>query len=65
MKAAELFVTCLENEHVEFMFGVPGEENVDIISALLDSPIKFITTRHEQSSAGNSKNSSRPLKVFD
>jgi hypothetical protein len=48
MKAAELFVKCLENEHVEYMFGVPGEENVDIMDALLESPIKFITTRHEQ-----------------
>lgn len=51
MKAAELFVKCLENEGVEYMFGVPGEENVDIMDALLDSPIKFITTRHEQGAA--------------
>jgi acetolactate synthase-1/2/3 large subunit len=32
-------------------FGVPGEENVDIMDALLGSPIKFITTRHEQGGA--------------
>ena len=51
MKAAELFVRCLENEGVEFLFGVPGEENVDIMDALLDSSIKFITTRHEQGAA--------------
>ena len=51
MKAAELFVKCLENEGVEYMFGVPGEENIDIMDALLDSPIKFITTRHEQGAA--------------
>ena len=51
MKAAELFVKCLENEGVEIVFGVPGEENVDIMDALLDSPIKFITTRHEQGAA--------------
>jgi acetolactate synthase-1/2/3 large subunit len=51
MKAAELFVKCLENEGVEYMFGVPGEENVDIMDALLESPIKFITARHEQGSA--------------
>ena len=51
MKAAELFVKCLENERVEVVFGVPGEENVDIMDALLDSPIKFITTRHEQGAA--------------
>lgn len=51
MKAAELFVKCLENEGVEVVFGVPGEENVDIMDALLDSPITFITTRHEQGAA--------------
>jgi acetolactate synthase-1/2/3 large subunit len=51
MKAAQLFVKCLENEHVEYMFGVPGEENVDIMDALLESPIRFITTRHEQGAA--------------
>ena len=51
MKAAELFVNCLENEGVEFIFGVPGEENVDIMDALIESPIRFITTRHEQGAA--------------
>jgi acetolactate synthase-1/2/3 large subunit len=51
MKASELFVKCLENEDVEYIFGVPGEENVDIMDALLESPIKFITTRHEQGAA--------------
>ncbi|MBV9083726.1 MAG: acetolactate synthase large subunit [Acidobacteriaceae bacterium] len=51
MKAAELFVRCLENEGVEYMFGVPGEENIDIMDALLDSSIRFITTRHEQGAA--------------
>src|SRR4030095_13553877 len=51
MKAAELFVKCLENEGAEYMFGVPGEENVDIMDALLESPIKFITARHEQGAA--------------
>jgi acetolactate synthase-1/2/3 large subunit len=51
MKAAELFVKCLENEEVEYIFGVPGEENVDIMDALLESPIKFITARHEQGAA--------------
>ena len=51
MKAAELFVKCLENEGVEYMFGVPGEENVDIMDALIASPIQFITTRHEQGAA--------------
>src|ERR1700756_3221493 len=51
MKAAELFVKCLENEGVEYIFGVPGEENVDIMDALIESPIRFITTRHEQGAA--------------
>jgi len=51
MKAAELFVRCLENEGVEFIFGIPGEENLDVMDALLDSPIHFITTRHEQGAA--------------
>ena len=44
MKASELFVKCLENEGVEYIFGVPGEENVDIMDALLESPIRFITS---------------------
>ncbi|HUT93542.1 MAG TPA: acetolactate synthase large subunit [Thermoguttaceae bacterium] len=51
MKAAELFVRCLENEGVEFLFGIPGEENVDIMDVLLDSSIRFIATRHEQAAA--------------
>jgi len=51
MTAAELLVKCLENEKVEFIFGVPGEENIDIMDALLESPIKFVTTRHEQGAA--------------
>ncbi len=51
MKAAELFVRCLENEGVEYIFGIPGEENIDVMDALLDSPIRFITTRHEQGAA--------------
>src|SRR5204863_9852726 len=51
MKTAELVVKCLENEGVAFIFGVPGEENVDIMDALLDSSIRFITTRHEQGAA--------------
>ena len=51
MKAAELFVRCLENEGVEYIFGVPGEENIDVLDALIDSPIQFVTTRHEQGAA--------------
>ena len=51
MKSAELFVRCLENEGVEYVFGVPGEENLDLMDALLDSNIRFVTTRHEQGAA--------------
>ena len=51
MKAAELFVRCLENENVEYIFGIPGEENIDVMDALLDSTIKFVTTHHEQGAA--------------
>ena len=51
MKAAELFIRCLENEGVDRIFGIPGEENIDLMDVLLDSPIRFITTRHEQGAA--------------
>ncbi|NOD85875.1 acetolactate synthase large subunit [Ruegeria sp. HKCCD6119] len=51
MKAAELLVKCLENEGVEYIFGVPGEENIDVMDALVDSSIEFVTTRHEQGAA--------------
>ncbi len=51
MKASELFVKCLENENVEYIFGIPGEENLDVMDALLDSDITFILTRHEQGAA--------------
>ena len=51
MNGAELFVKCLESENVEYIFGLPGEENADFMMALLDSKIKFILTRHEQSAA--------------
>ncbi len=51
MNAAELLVRCLEKEGVEFIFGLPGEETLDITDALLDSEIRFITCRHEQGAA--------------
>ena len=51
MTAAELFVRCLENEDVDYVFGIPGEENIDMMDVLLDSKIRFITTRHEQGAA--------------
>ena len=51
MKGGELFVKCLENEGVEYIFGVPGEENIDVLDALIESPIQFVPTRHEQGAA--------------
>ncbi|MFT6969192.1 MAG: acetolactate synthase-1/2/3 large subunit, partial [Cellvibrionaceae bacterium] len=51
VKASDVFVRCLENEGVEYIFGIPGEENIDLIDALIDSPIQFVTTRHEQGAA--------------
>jgi acetolactate synthase-1/2/3 large subunit len=51
MKAAELLVRCLENEAVQLVFGLPGEETLELMDALLDSRIRFIETRHEQGAA--------------
>ena len=51
MKASDLFLRCLEAEGVEYIFGVPGEENADMMISLLDSPIEFIVCRHEQGAA--------------
>ena len=51
MTAAELLVRCLENEGVKYIFGIPGEENLDVMQALRNSSIQFITTRHEQGAA--------------
>lgn len=51
MKASDLFLRCLEAQGVDTIFGVPGEENADIMISLLDSSIEFITCRHEQSAA--------------
>ncbi len=49
--AAQLLVRCLENEGVEYIFGVPGEENLAMMDALLDSSVTFHATRHEQGAA--------------
>ncbi len=52
MKASDLFVKCLEEEGIEYIFGVPGEENADFMMSLEKSDkIKFILTRHEQGAA--------------
>ena len=51
MKAAELFVKCLEEEGVEYIFALPGEENLHLLEAIRKSKIKVIINRHEQCSA--------------
>lgn len=49
---SELIVKCLESEEVDYIFGIPGEENIAFMDVLKNSPsIKFITTRHEQGAA--------------
>ncbi|MCB2054689.1 MAG: acetolactate synthase large subunit [Geminicoccaceae bacterium] len=50
-KASDLFVKCLEAEGVTHIFGLPGEENADLMISLLDSDIRFILCRHEQAAA--------------
>lgn len=51
MKASDLFLKCLELQGVDTMYGVPGEENADLMISLLSHPIRFITCAHEQTSA--------------
>ena len=52
MKASDLLVRCLEEEGIEYIFGVPGEENADFMLSLESSQkIRFIMTRHEQGAA--------------
>jgi acetolactate synthase-1/2/3 large subunit len=52
VKASDLFVKCLEAEGIEYIFGVPGEENADFILSLeASTKIRFILTRHEQGAA--------------
>jgi acetolactate synthase-1/2/3 large subunit len=48
IKTSDLFVQCLEAEGVEYVFGVPGEENLDLLDSLSRSDIKLVLTRHEQ-----------------
>jgi acetolactate synthase I/II/III large subunit len=48
MKTSDLFVAALENEGVEYVFGIPGEENLDFLESLRTSSIRLIITRHEQ-----------------
>jgi acetolactate synthase-1/2/3 large subunit len=51
MKASDLLVKCLEAENVKHIFGVPGEENQDLLFSLEQSEITFVPTRHEQGAA--------------
>ena len=51
MKASDLFVKCLEEEGVTHIFGIPGEENADVMISLNKSPIEFVLCRHEQAAA--------------
>lgn len=48
---ADLLVRCLEAANVRYVFGVPGEENLDLVDALDRSPVQFVSTRHEQGAA--------------
>lgn len=51
MKASDLFVLQLEEEGVEYIFGLPGEENLDFLESLRSSKINLVITRHEQAAA--------------
>jgi acetolactate synthase-1/2/3 large subunit len=48
---AQLIVQCLEAEGVEYVFGIPGEENIGLVDALNDSSIRYVLTRHEQAAS--------------
>src|SRR6201987_5435773 len=50
-KGSDLLVAALENEGVERIFGIPGEENLDVVESLRKSKIELILTRHEQAAA--------------
>jgi acetolactate synthase-1/2/3 large subunit len=50
-KASEVFVECLEAEGVKYVFGIPGEETLDLNESLADSSIDFVPVRHEQGGA--------------
>ena len=51
MKASDLFVRALETEGVRYVFGIPGEENLDLLESLRTSSIQLVLTRHEQAAA--------------
>ena len=51
MKVSELIMRCLEREGVRYIFGLPGEENIDLLEAVLSSQIQFVLTRDERGAA--------------
>src|SRR5271156_3700457 len=48
VKGSDLLVAALKNEGVERIFGIPGEENLDVVESIRESPIELVLTRHEQ-----------------
>jgi acetolactate synthase-1/2/3 large subunit len=50
-KASDVFVQCLEAEGVQYVFGIPGEETLDLNESLADSTVRFVPVRHEQGGA--------------
>src|SRR5437764_6257050 len=50
-RASDVFVDCLEAEGVRYVFGIPGEETLDLSESLSDSSIEFVPVRHEQGGA--------------
>src|SRR5829696_6796128 len=50
-RASDLFVECLEAEGVRYVFGIPGEETLDLNASLADSSVRFVPVRHEQGGA--------------
>jgi acetolactate synthase-1/2/3 large subunit len=51
VSVAQLIVSCLENEGVSHVFGIPGEENIHLVQALAGSPIRYVLVRHEQAAS--------------
>ncbi|MCQ2101312.1 MAG: acetolactate synthase large subunit [Fibrobacter sp.] len=51
MNTAEVLIRCLESEGVKYIFGIPGEETLELMEAIKNSSIRFITVRHEQGAA--------------
>ena len=50
-KGSDLLVAALENEGVDRIFGIPGEENLDVVESLRTSKIELVLTRHEQAAS--------------